>query len=122
MATAQPGEGVSYARKLDKNEAELDWSEPAEVLERRVRAFNPWPVAWCFIGPERTRIWATEHTGQGTSEAPGTVLAANSQGIDVATGSGTLRLLELQPPGKRRMSAADYLNARSLPARLRGRP
>jgi methionyl-tRNA formyltransferase len=120
-ATAQPEDGVSYARKLDKKEAELDWSAPAEVLERRVRAFNPWPVAWCLIGSERTRIWATQYSGQDSAEAPGTVLAASSQGIDVATGRGTLRLLELQPPGKRRMSAADYLNARSLPARLRGR-
>jgi methionyl-tRNA formyltransferase len=115
---AQPESGATLARKLDKREAELDWSAPAAVLERRIRAFNPWPVAWCFIGAERTRIWSAGCTGQHSSKPPGTVLTADSQGIDVATGRGTLRLLELQPPGKRRMSAADYLNARSLPSRL----
>jgi methionyl-tRNA formyltransferase len=114
----QPETGASYARKLDKNEAQLDWSEPADVLERRIRAFNPWPVAWCLIGSERTRIWRASCTGQHSSGTPGTVLSASSQGIDVATGRGTLRLLEIQPPGKRRMGAADYLNARSLPDRL----
>jgi methionyl-tRNA formyltransferase len=115
---AQVESGVSYARKLDKAEAELDWSDPAELLERRIRAFNPWPVAWSCIGAERTRIWSASCSMQDSSEVPGTVLSAGRQGIDVATGRGTLRLLELQPPGKRRMSTADYLNARSLPARL----
>jgi methionyl-tRNA formyltransferase len=118
---AQVEAGVSYARKLDKAEAELDWSAPAAVLERRIRAFNPWPVAWCYVGAERTRIWSASCIRRNSSEDPGTVLSAGQQGIDVATGCGTLRLLELQPPGKRRMSAADYLNARSLPTRL-GRP
>jgi methionyl-tRNA formyltransferase len=115
---AQPESGVTQARKLDKSEAELDWSAPADVLERRIRAFNPWPVAWCFVGTERTRIWRASCSGQHASATPGTVLTAGSDGIDVATGRGTLRLLELQPPGKRRMSAADYLNSRSLPDRL----
>ena len=115
---AQPDSGASYARKLDKNEALLDWSAPADLLERRVRAFNPWPVAWCFIGTERTRIWRASCIGHRSNEPPGVVLSAGSQGIDVATGRGTLRLLELQPPGKRRMSVADYLNARTLPDRL----
>lgn len=117
-ASPQSTEGVTYAPKLIKSEAEIDWREPAEVLERRIRAFNPWPVAWCQVGMERTRIWQAKLIS-GPSDAPaGTVLEAGTSGIDVATGNQALRLLELQPPGKKRMSAADYLNARSLPDSL----
>ena len=115
---AQPEHGVSYAGKLQKSEAEIDWSEPADVLERRIRAFDPWPVAWCMIGGERTRIWHACLADAQCDKAPGSVLAATREGIDVATGHGVLRLLELQPPGKRRMTAGDYLNARQLPACL----
>ena len=117
-ATGQAESGVSYAPKLLKSEAEIDWSEPAALLERRVRAFDPWPVAWCMIGGERTRIWRATPLSQDPERPPGTVLVANREGINVATGRGVLRLLELQPPGKRRMSSADYLNARRLPDRL----
>jgi methionyl-tRNA formyltransferase len=119
-ATAQSATGVSYARKLDKAEAELDWTEPAAVLERRVRAFDPWPAAWCRIGDEPVRVWRAGCLPGNAGAPPGTVLAAGRAGIDVATGDGILRLLELQPAGKRRMSAADFLNSRSLPGRLAG--
>ncbi len=107
----QPESNISSARKLDKREARIDWSQPAEVLERRVRAFNPWPVAWCYIGEERTRIWKAEVTGQRSTARPGDIIEASASGISVATGDGVLRLLELQRPGGRRISAADYLNA-----------
>jgi methionyl-tRNA formyltransferase len=117
-AKPQPESGVSYAAKLDKAEARIDWHCSAEVLQRRVRAFNPWPVAWCMVGAERTRVWQSEVIGQQHDREPGTVLAAGKHGVDVATGIGVLRLLELQRPGKRRMSAADYINAVSLPDRL----
>lgn len=114
----QATEGANYARKLEKNEAAIDWSEPAITIERKVRAFNPWPVTWCMAGPERTRIWMAESLAGGTGVAPGTVLDAGKNGIDVATGEGALRLLELQRPGKRRMAANDYLNAGIPPAIL----
>ena len=117
-ATPQPETGISYARKLVKPEAQLDWSEPAQALERRVRAFNPWPVAWCEINGERTRIWRTSDEQRVHDQAPGTVLAAGKAGIEIATGVGVLNLLELQRPGGRRVSAAEYLNARTLPDRL----
>ncbi len=117
-ASAQPDTGVSYAHKLQKSEAEIDWSEPAEALERRIRAFNPWPVCWCSIAGEQTRIWKAAVVPVDSGKPPATVLRAGREGIDVAAGRGTLRLQELQPPGKRRMAAADYLNARALPVRL----
>jgi len=114
----QSGQGVSYADKLGKGEARIDWSEPAAVLERRIRAFDPWPVAWCSIDGEQTRIWRAAVIRDVSGLPPGSIIRADRHGIDVATGRETLRLLELQPPGKRRMSAADYLNSRSLPDRL----
>jgi methionyl-tRNA formyltransferase len=117
-AIPQDEAGVSYARKLIKAEAQLDWSEPARVLERRVRAFNPWPVAWCDINGERTRIWLAAYDQRVHDRAPGTVLAAGKSGIEIATGKHVLNLLELQKPGGRRMSAAEYLNAISLPGCL----
>jgi methionyl-tRNA formyltransferase len=124
-ALPQAATGISYARKLEKGEAQIDWSQPAELLERRVRAFDPWPVAWCAIGDERVRVWKAARVRFAHGRPPGTVLGAlegampgTGPGIDVATGCEVLRLIELQPPGKRRMSAADFLNARRLPGRL----
>lgn len=117
-ARPQPDSGISYARKLEKAEAQIDWSTQAEVLERRIRAFNPWPVAWCMVGGERTRIWKSCVVAKDHESRPGTVLATGKYGIDIATGKQVLRLLELQRPGKRRMSAADYLNAKVPPGQL----
>jgi methionyl-tRNA formyltransferase len=116
----QTGQGISYARKLLKSEAQISWQEPAQQLERRVRAFNSWPVAWCTINGERTRIWRAAHEKRNHDEEPGTVLKADKEGIEIATGEQILRLLELQRPGGKRISAAEYLNSRSLPGRLDG--
>jgi methionyl-tRNA formyltransferase len=116
----QAERGLSYARKLLKAEARINWQEPAHLLERRVRAFTPWPVAWCTINAKRTRIWRAAHEKRDHDEEPGTVLKANKAGIDIATGDQILRLLELQKPGGKQISAADYLNSVTLPGRLDG--
>jgi methionyl-tRNA formyltransferase len=116
----QTGQGLSYARKLLKAEAQISWRKPAQQLERQVRAFNPWPVAWCTINGERTRIWRAAHEKRDHDREPGTVLKADKEGIEIATGEQILRLLELQRPGRKRISAAQYLNSRSLPGRLDG--
>ncbi len=113
----QPAEGVEYAHKLDKAEARLDWQQPAAVLARRVRAFNPWPMAEAQLAGERVRVHGAVALELAHSRAPGTVLFASKQGIDVACGRGALRLRVLQRDGGKAITAADYLNARrDLPA------
>ncbi|KRG60059.1 methionyl-tRNA formyltransferase [Stenotrophomonas koreensis] len=112
VARPQPAEGVEYAHKLDKAEARLQWSEDAQVLERQVRAFNPWPVAEAQLQGERVRIHAAQAI-PGVSGMPvGSVLAATKAGIDIACGTGALRLLVVQREGGKPVAAADYLNAR----------
>ncbi|MFT4246569.1 MAG: methionyl-tRNA formyltransferase [Pseudomonas sp.] len=108
----QPAEGVVYAHKLDKAEARLDWGQPAALLARRVRAFNPWPVAEATLAGERVRIHGAIALDQAHAQVPGTLLAASRQGIDVACGEGVLRLRVLQREGGKAITAADYLNAR----------
>ncbi len=100
---------ASYARKLSKEEATMDWTRPAAELERQVRAFNPWPVAQTLYAGQVMRIWsARAMAGDGPS---GTVLAADRDGIDVACADALLRINRLQMPGKRAMDVADFLNA-----------
>ena len=108
----QPEEGVTYAHKLDKAEARLDWSRPAIELARTVRAFNPWPVAEAMVAGERLRIHGAIAVDNGHAAAPGTLLAAGREGIDIACGDGALRLRVVQREGGRAITAADWLNAR----------
>ncbi len=108
----QPEQGVAYAHKLDKHEARLDWTQPASVLANTVRAFNPWPVAEAVLGGERVRIHGAVALPLTHSAAPGTVLVATRDGIDVACGEGALRIRTLQREGGKAITAADYLNAR----------
>jgi len=108
VPTAQPSEGVTYAAKIAKTEAALDWRRPAQQLERQVRAFNPFPIATATLAGTPLKIWNAA-LAQGGGE-PGRVLAAAEQGIVVACGEGALCLRELQKPGSRRMAAKDFLH------------
>ena len=110
--TPQRDDGVEYAHKLDKAEARLDWNQPAATLARKVRAFDPWPVAEELLDGERVRIWSALALVAHGDAAPGSIVAASADGIDVATGDGVLRIRELQRDGGRRISARDWLNAR----------
>ena len=108
----QPETDVTYAHKLDKAEAKLDWAQPADVLARKVRAFNPWPMAEAELSGERVRIHGAVALPLAHGATPGTVLAAGRDGIDVACGEGALRIRVLQRAGGKAITAADYLNAR----------
>jgi methionyl-tRNA formyltransferase len=114
VARPQDESRATYARKLDKSEARLDWREPARVLERRVRAFNPWPVAEAVFEGRQLRIFEARTVAAGRAAPPGTILSADASGIVVMTGDQALALQRVQLPGKRSVSAAEFANARPL--------
>jgi methionyl-tRNA formyltransferase len=97
--TVQPVEGVTYARKLDKSEAQIRWSDAAPQIARRIRAFNPAPGAWTLLNGERLRLLHARDEGWSGTAAPGTVLSADAQGITVAAGGGAVVISELQFAG-----------------------
>jgi methionyl-tRNA formyltransferase len=108
----QPEEGVTYAAKISKEEAKLDFNLSADGLARKVRAFNPFPGAHGQAGTTTVKIWNAQAVdGKGR---PGQVLAADAQGIVVACGEGALRLTELQKPGGKRLAAAEFLKGFSF--------
>ncbi|KQZ56999.1 methionyl-tRNA formyltransferase [Lysobacter sp. Root559] len=108
----QPEEGVTYAHKLDKAEARLDWNQPAVALAAKVRAFNPWPMAEAVVAGERVRLHGAIALPLAHGAAPGTLLQAGREGIDIACGEGALRIRVLQRDGGKAITAADYLNGR----------
>ncbi len=123
-AEPQSAQGITYARKIDKHEARIDWRQDALAIDRQVRAFNPWPVAeTCWEG-RRVRIWeaecATPSSGSGSTGAPpgilacGAVARANEQGIEVICGEGALRITRLQLPGRRALPAAEFIRGQAL--------
>jgi methionyl-tRNA formyltransferase len=114
-ATPQDPAGVSYAPKIAKADGRLDWRDSAVSLARKVRAFNPWPVAESGLDDGRSlRIWLARALDEPAGAAPGTIVAADADGIVVATGDGRLRIDSVQAPGARRMTVRDYLNAHAL--------
>ena len=108
----QPEDGATYAHKLDKAEARLDWSLPATTLANKVRAFNPWPMADAMLLGERVRIHGAVALDEAHGARPGEVLRSGRDGIDIACGDGVLRIRVLQRDGGKAITAADYVNAR----------
>jgi methionyl-tRNA formyltransferase len=118
QATPQPVEGVSYAHKIGKREAAIDWTLSAEAIERRIRAFDPFPGASGALGGETVKFWRSEiSSGELPSGAsPGQVLHVGDDGVSVACGQGALRLTELQRPGGKRLPAREFLRGFALQA------
>ena len=112
LPVTQPDDGVTYASKIDKAEARLAWNQPAEILARKLRAFNPFPGAVVTLAGEPVKAWRGDVVA--ASGRPGQVLTADTTGIVVACGEGALRLTELQKPGGRRVTAADFLHGSVL--------
>ena len=108
----QPTDGVTYAAKIDKSEAPIDWSSTALDVDRKVRAFNPWPVAETRFAGEALRVLRARVAAEtGTHGAPGTLLGVADDGLRVACGEGVLAVSELQRAGKRPVTARDFANA-----------
>jgi len=123
---AQPQQGVTYADKIRREEAQIDWREPADVIARRARAFDPFPVATFQLGGEPLKVWRAYGDVRGNFAAPGTVLRAGPDGLEIACGSGRLSVFELQRAGGRRLPVDRFLQGYpmaigtvlDLPARL----
>jgi methionyl-tRNA formyltransferase len=115
---AQPAEGVTYAAKIDKAEAQIQWQQSAEQIDRQVRAFNPAPIAETRFNGGQLRVWDAEPieapAGGHATMPPGTVLSATQEGIDVVCGSGILRILRLQLAGRKPLAAAEFLRGQRL--------
>ena len=112
--TPQPADGATYAKKISKDEARLDWTRSAEELARAVRGYNPAPVAWTELDGERVRLIRARAEGGPAGAAPGAILSADADGIRVATGGGTLIVTELQWPGGRVLNAQQAGSGRHL--------
>ena len=110
----QPEEGVTYAQKLSKEEARIDWNESAAVIERKIRAFNPVPAAWVEYQGKPMKIWRAEVVAQ--QGRMGEVLSCSSDGLIVACGENALKITELQPSGSKRMDIAAFAAGHTVEA------
>lgn len=106
---AQPAEGVSYAHKVEKQEAQIDWTQDAATIVRRIRAFDPFPGASSTLDGEALKLWAARVQSGPPADAPGTVLAVSPTGVAVAARDDVVMLTELQRPGGKRLPVADFL-------------
>ncbi|MFJ5436243.1 methionyl-tRNA formyltransferase [Pectobacterium sp. CHL-2024] len=112
VAETQNDALATYAEKLSKEEARLNWQLSAKQLERCIRAFNPWPVSYFIVDEQPVKVWKAEVIAKAHGSQPGTIIQADKQGIQVATADGILNIQELQPAGKKVMAAQDLLNSR----------
>ena len=112
--TPQPAAGATYANKIGRDDARLDWTREAATLDRQVRAMNPVPGAWTTFGGDDVKVWRATPLPASSAAPPGTVLAVGAPGIDVACGQGALRIEMLQPAGGRRMEAAAFVAGRAI--------
>lgn len=116
----QPAAGVTYAAKIRKEEASIDWSRSAADIDRQIRAFNAWPIAETRWNGQQLRVWEAVPVESPAAPSPGKVLATGPAGIDVGTGSGVLRLTRVQAAGRKAMSAAEFLKAHRLDGAVLG--
>ena len=112
--TSQPKTGMTYARQLTREEAWLDWRRPAEVLERQIRAFNPWPLARTTLDGIDYRIHQARSQPDNTAAAPGTIMISDGGSLQVQTGEGTLEVLTLQRPGGKALDTGAFLNGHPI--------
>ncbi|QKG46765.1 methionyl-tRNA formyltransferase [Providencia rettgeri] len=103
---------ANYAEKLSKEEARINWQDDAVHIERYIRAFNPWPMSYFMVEEQLIKVWQAEALEEAHDKQPGTIISADKKGICIATGNGILNITQLQPPGKKAMSAQDILNSR----------
>jgi methionyl-tRNA formyltransferase len=107
-ATPQPATGATYAKKIERADAAIDWTNGAEAIDRQIRAFDPVPGAAAHFGGVGVKVWSADPVARAHGGVAGTVLAAGKDGVDVACGRGVLRIRELQPASGKRMSAAAF--------------
>ena len=107
---------MTYAHKIDKMEAAVDWTQSAQVIAQRIRAFDPFPGAFGHLGGETLKLWRSEIDSAlpMPDKGCGTILSANADGVRIACGTGVLRVTELQRPGGKRLAAADFLRGFAL--------
>ena len=120
MAHSQSQQGVTYAAKILKSEARVDWQAGNDVVLRQIRAFNPAPGAYAVLQGEPVKLWQAQALAQAPSNHPAaTVLQCSAAGIEVATGDGSILLLQLQRPGGKRLSAEEFLRGKSIAPGMR---
>ena len=105
---------ATYAPKLTKEEGQIDWSQPADVIQRKIHAFNPWPTAFTWLDSKRLKLLTATALDGPAHATPGEVILIERDGIDITCGQGLLRLHTVQPEGKRPMPAADFANGHTL--------